>query len=273
MQAIVRIFLVIFINFLPLTDAKLIIVIQIESSSGGYAILQTEKGATVRFLERSFAVDETGAVAIPFGRDVAGLHEVEVILPDGRRQSETLWIASRKYLIQRINGVDQSRVTPPAKVTERILRESKLVTQARAYQSDLPYWREQRFQWPVEGRVTGVYGSARFYNGVARSPHWGIDIAAGKGVAVLAPAAGIVRLAEADLYFSGGTIVLDHGGGLTSSFLHLAKLNVRVGDYVEQQQKIAEVGSTGRSTGPHLDWRMNLHGERIDAELWVRSTE
>jgi murein DD-endopeptidase MepM/ murein hydrolase activator NlpD len=270
MRGIVRIFCLFFICFMPLSYANLIIVIQIEPSSGGYAILQADPGSSVEFLERNFAVDETGFVAIGIGRDVAGLHEFKVISKNGEEFTELIWIESRRYVIQRINGVDQSRVTPPDSLTERIIREAEWVKLARNANSKLDYWRTEKFVWPHTGTITGVYGSERFYNGVPRSPHWGIDIAAAKGAPVLAPAGGKVVLAEADLYFSGGTIVLDHGGGLTSSFLHLSRLNVKVGDLVQQGQVIAAVGSTGRSTGPHLDWRMNLHGERIDASLWVR---
>jgi murein DD-endopeptidase MepM/ murein hydrolase activator NlpD len=270
MTRIVRIFCLFFICFMQLSHANLMVVIQIEPTSGGYAILRADPGSTIRFLERNFATNEDGFVAVGFGRDVAGLHEFEVISANGETMKKPVWIDSRRYKIQRINGVDQSRVTPPKSVTERIIREAKMVTSARANYSDLDYWRTEKFIWPNPGIVTGVYGSERFYNGVPRSPHWGIDLAAPKGAPVKAPAGGIVVLAEKDLYYSGGTIVLDHGGGLTSSFLHLSRLEVKVGQSVEQGQIIAKVGSTGRSTGPHLDWRMNLHGERIDAALWIR---
>lgn len=241
--------------------------------SGGYVLLQAPKGSEIAFLERKFATDAQGMSALGIGREVAGLHEIEIILPDGSSEIKTLWIDTRDYETQRIEGVDMSRVTPPDSVTERIISEANLVRSARNIYSSLPHWKEEQFIAPVSGRVTGVYGSQRYYNGIPRSPHWGIDYAAAKGTAVLAPAGGRVVLAEPDLYFSGGTVVLDHGGGVTSSFLHLSAIDVRVGQLVEQGEVIARVGSTGRSTGPHLDWRMNLHGERIDAALWLKPAE
>lgn len=240
-----------------------------EAISGGYVLIRTEPGSQVKFLEQTIAADDQGYAAIGFNRDVAGQHDIEVALSDGTEERESVWISSRKYDIQRVEGVDMSRVTPPESVTARIQREAALVWKAREDVQNLPYWREETFQRPLEGPVTGVYGSQRFYNGIPRSPHWGIDYAAPEGAPVRAPASGTVVLAEPDLYYSGGTLILDHGGGLSSSFLHLSRLLVNPGDAVTQGDIIAEVGSTGRSTGPHLDWRMNLHGERVDAALWL----
>ena len=240
--------------------------------SGGHAILQVMPGSEVTFKQRNFAVDSEGFVAIGFGRDVAGLHEFEVMSPDGKTTIESVWIEAREYRISRVNGVDQSRVNPPDSVTQRIIAEAKLVNDARSKQSELTNWREEVFIAPATGRISGVYGSQRFYNGQPGSPHWGIDFAAPTGTTIIAPAGGKVVLAEKDLYFSGGTIVIDHGGGLTSSFLHMSKLLVKNGQLVRQGEVIGLIGATGRVTGPHLDWRMNLHGERIDAGLWLPST-
>ncbi|WP_332102842.1 M23 family metallopeptidase [Kineobactrum salinum] len=125
------------------------------------------------------------------------------------------------------------------------------------------------FSWPVEGRISGVYGSQRIYNGKPGSPHYGVDVAVPTGTEVRAPAAGVVTLAEPDLFYSGGTIILDHGYLLSSSFLHLSKLHVAVGDEVEPGDLIAEVGATGRATGPHLDWRMSWRSARIDPQFLV----
>jgi murein DD-endopeptidase MepM/ murein hydrolase activator NlpD len=117
------------------------------------------------------------------------------------------------------------------------------------------------------GPITGVYGSQRVYNGVPKNPHYGVDYAAPTGTEVVAPAAGIVRLAHPDLFYSGGTMIIDHGHGLSSSFLHLSGLLVAEGARVTRGQPIALVGATGRATGPHLDWRMNWHQQRIDPQL------
>lgn len=270
---IVNCFSLLFLTFLSASLSFAASIVHMVPQSGGYVILSAPKNSVTVFMEKSYPVDENGYVAIGIGRDVAGLHEFKVKLPDDQFTSVTVWIDSRKYRVQRIEGVDMSRVTPPKSVTERIVRESQQVRQARAGSSQFSYWRTEDFQAPIKGRITGVYGSERYYNGVARSPHWGIDYAAPKGSPVLAPASGKIVLAEPDLYYSGGTIVLDHGGGLTSSFLHLSTLDVQVGDKVTQGEQIGRVGSTGRSTGPHLDWRMNLHGERIDASLWLARSD
>jgi len=271
-KRIVRAFALYFICFVGQSWANLTIVIQMKGMSGGHAILQVMPGSEVTFKQRNFAVDSEGFVAIGFGRDVAGLHEFEVMSPDGKTTIESVWIEAREYRISRVNGVDQSRVNPPDSVTQRIIAEAKLVNDARSKQSELTNWREEVFIAPATGRISGVYGSQRFYNGQPGSPHWGIDFAAPTGTTIIAPAGGKVVLAEKDLYFSGGTIVIDHGGGLTSSFLHMSKLLVKNGQLVRQGEVIGLIGATGRVTGPHLDWRMNLHGERIDAGLWLPST-
>lgn len=127
----------------------------------------------------------------------------------------------------------------------------------------------QSFIWPSIGPISGVYGSQRILNGQPRRPHFGVDVAAPTGTPVRAPAAGIITLAHPDMYFSGGTVILDHGHGVSSSFLHLSRIHVQVGQRVEQGELIAEIGATGRVTGPHLDWRMNWFGQRIDPALLV----
>ena len=150
----------------------------------------------------------------------------------------------------------------------RIHREIALVKKARAIDSPRRDF-ESEFIWPVTGPISGVYGSQRILNGQPRQPHYGIDIAVPTGTPVVAPAGGVVVLAEADLYFSGGTLMLDHGHGLMSAFLHLDSIDVTLGQEVEQGEVIAKVGATGRVTGAHLDWRVNWFEERVDAGLLV----
>ena len=125
----------------------------------------------------------------------------------------------------------------------------------------------QPFAWPVEGRVSGRFGNQRVYNGTPGSAHSGMDIAAPNGTPVLAPAAGVVTLAAPDFYLTGGTLLLDHGHGISSNFLHLSRIDVQVGDRIEQGQVIGAVGATGRATGPHLHWGMNWFDTRIDPLL------
>ena len=169
----------------------------------------------------------------------------------------------REYKTQKINGVASKYVSPPAETLARIKKENAEIGRARKINSDLSFYKEP-FELPADGPVTGVYGSQRIFNGVPKRPHFGLDIAGPVGTPILAPVAGKVVYANPDMYFSGGTIVLDHGRGVTSTFIHLDKLHVEKGQMVEQGDKIADMGATGRVTGPHLDWRMNWFKERID---------
>ena len=237
--------------------------------SGGYIVIQTEPNATVEFMNTFYTPDPQGYLAIGFSRDLSGTHEITITLPSGSVDLKKITITPRKYNVQRIEGAPASRVTPPPEVAKRISSEAAQVRKARAIIGDDNFWRIDKFQWPAKGRISGVYGSQRYYNGKPGNPHWGIDIAAPKGDPVYAPAGGKIVLAEDDLYYSGGTIILDHGAGVSSTFLHLSSVDVTVGQYVKKGDYIAAIGSTGLSTGPHLDWRMNLHGVRIDAALWV----
>lgn len=266
---IVLILAMLFTCFPALSSTKLMMVMQIEAVAGGYAIIQAKPGVTLYLRDQEIFTDSEGFAGIGFSRDAGGLYDLVAKASDGRQETETIWVASRQFNVQYVNGVESSRVTPPASVTERIQREAEQVWRARQGGHDLNHWREDTFIAPISGPVTGVYGSQRFYNGEPRSPHWGIDYAAPQGTPVKTPAGGTVVLAEPDLYYSGGTVIVDHGGGLSSSFLHLSQLGVKVGDRLSQGDIIGAVGSTGRSTGPHLDWRMNLHGERVDAALWL----
>lgn len=233
---------------------------------GGMLIGQATPGARVTHNGKAVEVYEDGHFLIGFGRDDVPSQKVAVRWPSGNVEERTLTIATREYAVQRLN-VDQSRVTPPASVQARIDRESAQVKAARSGETRIAYF-DQGWIWPVSGRVSGVYGSARVYNGTPGNPHWGIDIAAPTGTPVLAPSGGIVRLTQNDNYFAGGLIILDHGYGLTSSFLHLSRIDVRPGQVLAKGQPMGAVGSTGRSTGPHLDWRMNLGPSlRLDPAL------
>jgi murein DD-endopeptidase MepM/ murein hydrolase activator NlpD len=157
-------------------------------------------------------------------------------------------------------------VTPSTKDKDRIKKDITLVKKARKYigaQDDFT----AGFIQPASGPITGVYGSQRFYNGVPKSPHYGIDYAAPTGTPVKAPAAGIITLVHDDMFYSGGTLILDHGHGLSSTFLHLSDILVEEGQRVSREMVIAKIGSSGRATGPHLDWRMNWLDQRIDPQL------
>lgn len=235
---------------------------------GGTLIGKVEPGSVVKLDGQELRVSPNGDFIFGLSRDAGAAAVVEVIHPDGEKHVETFSVASRDYKVQKIEGVQQKHVTPPKEVLDRIARENARIGKAR--QRDDPRTDFLKpFIWPLSGPITGVYGSQRVYNGVPKSPHYGLDIAAPTGTGVVAPAPGIVTLAEDDLYYSGGTLIIDHGHGFSSTFIHLHKVLVEEGDAVSQGQKIAEVGATGRVTGPHLDWRLNWFSARMDPALFM----
>jgi len=239
---------------------------------GGFIWGKVEPDSLVSLDGSKLDVLDDGTTFLGFGRDAGATTELSVTGPDGSGDvcTETLQIAPREYRIQRVEGVPAKTVHPPKEQLERIRREAVLVRAARADRLDRPDLLNAvlaGFIWPIEGPISGVYGSQRYYNGEPGRPHYGVDVAAPEGSVVHAPAAAVVTLAEPDLFYSGGTIVLDHGYLLSSSFLHLSKVLVKVGDEVKAGDIIGEVGSTGRATGPHLDWRMNWRKTRIDPQL------
>mgnify|MGYP006287968155 FL=1 len=207
-----------------------------------------------------------GTFLIGFDRDGDEARRLSVEMADGRTVARLLEPRTRAFDIQRIDGLPPSKVTPDPASLDRIRAEAAMVREARMRRDDRVDF-AQGFVWPVGGPVTGVYGSQRILNGEPRNPHWGIDIAASTGTPVRAPAGGIVTLTHDDMYFSGGTLLLDHGLGLSSAFLHLDEILVEPGERVERGDIIARVGDTGRATGPHLDWRINLGSTRIDPAL------
>lgn len=241
------------------------------ASQGGLLYGRTEPGGEVQLDGRAVRVDAEGRFVVGFGRDAAPSATLGLTWPDGRQETVSLTVVQRDYEVQRIDGLPETMVSPPEAVWERIRHDAALVAEARAYDTPLPYF-VGPFRQPVEGIVTGLYGSQRVLNGQPRQPHYGIDIAAAEGTPVLAPAGGIVRLAAPDLYYTGGTIVLDHGHGVSSTFLHMASLEVTLGERVAQGGRLGTVGSTGRSTGAHLDWRINWFEERIDPQLAANPT-
>lgn len=191
---------------------------------------------------------------------------LEVVWPDGRRETRRLTIAQRRYDVQRIDGLPERMVTPDAAALPRIRAEAELVARARDVET-AETWFRGGFVWPVVGRISGVYGSQRILNGEPRQPHYGVDIVAPRGTTVQAPADGRVVLAHPGMYFTGKTLILDHGYGLTSAFLHLDEILVGEGALVRRGTPIGRLGATGRASGPHLDWRMNLFEVRIDPAL------
>lgn len=231
---------------------------------------QVTPGSRVVVLDKKPFIDPRGYFVFGLGRDTSAKVSIAVVGPEGVEQQHYFDVIQREYPTQRIEGVAKKYVAPPAEVQARIKREAGQVWQARQGVSETPYY-SQGFTWPLIGPITGVYGSQRVFNGVPKRPHYGLDIAGPVGATVYAPAAGKVTLAHDDMYYSGGTLLMDHGHGVSSTFIHLSKILVNAGEYVDQGDPIAEVGATGRVTGPHLDWRINWFNQRLDPHLLLPS--
>jgi murein DD-endopeptidase MepM/ murein hydrolase activator NlpD len=184
-------------------------------------------------------------------------------IENSKKTKITKKVLKRKYNIQRIDGLAENKVTPPESVYKRIKKENNAIGEARAINSNLIFFKE-KFIMPVDGIISGVYGSQRILNGKPRWPHYGIDIAAKKGTPIKSSGKGVVTMAEKNLYYTGGTIIMDHGHGISTIYSHLENLLVSVGDQIDQGDIIGTVGSTGRSTGPHLDFRVNWFQTRLD---------
>jgi murein DD-endopeptidase MepM/ murein hydrolase activator NlpD len=173
-------------------------------------------------------------------------------------------IQKRKYSIQRIEGLPKKKVTPPEEFYARIKRENKLIGEAREVHSDLSFFKE-KFIIPVDNAIiTGVYGSQRILNGIPKWPHYGLDFAQKKGTPVKAMNNGIVTLAEKDLFYTGATLIFDHGHGISTLYMHMNEIFANVGDHVKKGDIVGTIGTSGRSTGPHLDIRLNWFGTRLD---------
>jgi len=229
---------------------------------GHYIVGITDPTAKIMVGKKEVRVSKDGYFVFGIDRDRKFDISITKII-DGKKEVINKKVLKRKYNIQRIDGLEESKVTPPESVYKRIKEENNKIGEARAINSDLPFFKNQ-FIMPVEGIISGVYGSQRILNGKPKWPHYGIDIAAKKGTKIKSSATGIVTMAEADLYYTGGTIIMDHGHGISTIYSHLASLNVNVGDEVLQGDIIGTVGSTGRSTGPHLDFRINWFQTRLD---------
>ncbi len=236
-------------------------------AQGGLVIGQAAPGSAVQLDGQDISVDvQSGLFVLGFGRDADGSAELVVVAPDGSRETKALQIVAREWDIERIDGLPPAKVTPDPVAVARIEREGALIRAARA-RDGAETWFAEGFVWPVVGRISGRYGNQRILNGEPRSPHLGVDIAAPTGTPVKAAAAGRVTLAADDLFYTGGTVVIDHGQGVTTIYSHMSQVLAAVGDEVAQGAVIGSVGATGRVTGPHLDWRVNWFQTRLDAAL------
>jgi biotin carboxyl carrier protein len=251
----------------PWLPAEVLLSLRGEPAPGALIVGQAVPGARVWLDDRALRVNDDGYFLFGFGRDDTGERLLRVEAA-GRQHQRLLQLTPRQWNIQRVEGVPGRTVAPPPEALERIRDEARQVREAREADSSLDYFATE-FVWPASGRISGVYGSQRFYNGHPGNPHLGVDIAAPTGTPVIAPAGGVVTLVHRDMFYSGGTLVIDHGLGLSSTFIHLERVLVKEGQRVRQGDRIAEIGATGRATGPHLDWRLNWYQERLDPQWFM----
>ena len=231
-------------------------------SQGNFILGKTEPNTKIIVNKTEVRVSKDGYFV--FGIDRDRKYDLVITkISNGKKEKIVKKILKRKYKIQRIDGLPENKVTPPESVYKRIKAENNRIGEARSINSELNFFKD-KFIMPVDGIITGVYGSQRILNGKPKWPHYGIDIAAKQGTQIKSSATGIVTMAEDDLYYTGGTIIMDHGHGISTIYSHLENVLVSVGDKINQGDIIGTVGSTGRSTGPHLDFRINWFQTRLD---------
>jgi murein DD-endopeptidase MepM/ murein hydrolase activator NlpD len=230
-------------------------------SQGGLVIGHVAPGTAVKVGDTPVHVGPDGTFVFGAGRDEQGPLRVTI---EGTVHDVT--VTPRDWPVERVDGVPPKTVNPPPEIAARIQREQAAVVAARQ-RDDAREDFLHGFIWPVQGRISGRFGNQRIYNGDPKAPHSGMDIAVPEGTPVKAPAAGVVTFAQPDLYLTGGTVLLDHGFGLSSNFLHLSRIDVTVGQRVQQGQVIGAAGKTGRATGPHVHWGFNWFGTRLDPLL------
>jgi len=232
-----------------------------------------EPGAEVHHAGRRLRIGPNGEVVFGIGRDQVEPVTIELEEPSRGRSRVTIEVDPRDWPVERIDGVPPKTVEPPPAIAERIRREQARVAAARQ-RDDAREDYAVAFAWPVQGRISGRFGNQRVYvvggKDVPKSPHSGMDIAVPQGTPVNAPAGGVVTFADPDLYLTGGTVLLDHGHGVSSNFLHLSRIDVKVGQRVAQGEVIGAAGMTGRASGPHLHWGMNWFDVRVDPLLLVQ---
>lgn len=240
------------------------------ATQGGWMTAhETDKNQTLLAAsldDKPLLISSQGYMVFGFGRDAALAHLLKVRYSHGKEQSYPIQLSKRDYATQRVDGIAPEIMEPSSEDQIRIEREAAAVQAVRKIASDRHDFL-QKVIWPLKGPVSGVYGSQRIYNGVPKNPHMGLDIAAPRGAWIHAPLCGRVVFAEPDLFYSGGTVIMDHGLGLFSTYIHMDSVAVKVGDELKQGDQIGQVGSKGRASGPHLHWSMNWFEERLDPQL------
>ena len=236
---------------------------------GGMAYGRAAPGSEVSLNGEPLQLSARGDYVFGVARDAKFNQVLKIVPPCGPGGEYSIPVVERSFPVERVQGVPPKTANPPPAIAKRIEKEQADVAAARTRNDADRQDYLQAFIWPVRGRISGRFGSMRSYNGTPGSAHSGMDIAAPTGIVVKAPAAGIVTFVGESLYLTGGTVVLDHGQGISSNFLHLSRIDVKVGDRVSQSQTIGAVGATGRATGPHLHWGMNWLKVRLDPLLML----
>ncbi len=230
---------------------------------GHFIIGKTDHGAKVIIDKKKVRVTNDGYFVFGIGRDRKYDVVITIENNDDKRKIVKK-VQKRKYNIQRVDGLEEEKVTPPEEVYERIKKENELIGNARNIDSNLTFFTKE-FIVPVENAIiTGVYGSQRILNGKPKWPHYGLDFAADEGTKIKAMLDGVVTLSEPDLFYTGGTLIFDHGHGISTLYMHMEKIFVKKGQNVKQGDIIGTVGATGRATGAHLDVRLNWFQTRLD---------
>ncbi|MEO0412884.1 MAG: M23 family metallopeptidase [Pseudomonadota bacterium] len=245
-----------------------------EPVQGGIVYGATKPGSKVWLGSRTVPVSPDGRFFLAFHYNAGKTATLKLQAPGASEVGEiVLRVRPRTFNVEHIDGLPPGKVTAPPERLKRIAAESAKKRAARAQKGMQQNWREG-FIDPVEDyRLSGFYGSQRILNGVPKRPHYGLDFAAPTGTPVKAPAGGVVTLAEGDFWYEGGLIFLDHGHGLQSAFLHLSEVSVKAGDVVAQGDVIGAVGAGGRSSGPHLDWRVNWGSVWIDPQMLLKASQ
>ena len=249
--------------FLFITTTSFAVTFDGKFIQGSFILGKTEPDSEVFIDKKKVKVTSDGHFVFGLGRDRK--YDVVITLnKNGNKQKIVKKVQKRKYNIQKIDGLEEKKVTPPEEVYERIKRENKWIGEARAIDSNLTFF-IKKFIVPVENAIiSGVYGSQRILNGKPKWPHYGLDFAADEGTKIKAMLDGKVTLAEPDLFYTGGTLIFDHGHGISTLYMHMQKILVKKGQQVKQGDVIGTIGSTGRATGAHLDVRLNWFSTRLD---------
>ena len=230
---------------------------------GSFILGKTDPNSKVYIDNRKVRVSTNGYFA--FGLDRDRKNNVLIKVKNGKEiKLIERKVFKRKYKIQRIDGLPPKQVTPPPEVYERIKKDNILIGKARAIDSKLVFFKD-KFIYPIDKYIiTGVYGSQRILNGKPRRPHYGIDFHAPEGTPVKSMMDGVVTLVENDMYFTGGTIIFDHGHGISTLYMHMRDINVKKGQRVKKGEIVGTLGQSGRATGPHLDIRLNWFEVKLD---------